>query len=245
MKNTNGIPDGYQLVFDVRYQIECKILEICRWFADNCPKGPAVIGISGGKDSTVEAKLLVDALGKDRVFGVLMPDGEQSDIADSYEVVELLGIKHLVINIGEITSAVHKNVPIAFTPQANQNLPPRIRMATLYAVAQSLGGVVIGTGNISELYLGWFTKWGDGAYDNNFILCYTATEVMKLGDALGLPEHLVHKTPSDGLCGVSDEEKFGFSYQVLDDYIRGFAEPIEDIKQKIDQMHKNSEHKRR
>lgn len=245
MKNTNGIPNGYQPVFDVWYQVECKILEICRWFADNCPEGPAVIGISGGKDSTVEAKLLVDALGKDRVFGVLMPDGEQSDIADSFEVVELLGIKYHVINIGEITAAVHKNVPVAFTPQADQNLPPRIRMATLYAVAQSLDGVVIGTGNASELYLGWFTKWGDGAYDKNFIQCYTATEVMKLGDALGLPEHLVHKTPSDGLCGVSDEEKFGFSYQVLDDYIRGFAEPPTDIKQKIDQMHKNSEHKRR
>ena len=236
---------GYRLIFDAQCQISCKELEIRRWFADNCPKGYAVIGISGGKDSTVEAKLLVNALGKDRVVGVLMPDGKQGDIADSYEVVDLLGIKSLTINIEEITSAVHKNVPTTFTPQADQNLPPRIRMATLYAVAQSLGGVVIGTGNASELYLGWFTKWGDGAYDNNFIQCYTATEVMKLGDALGLPGHLVHKIPSDGLCGVSDEEKFGFSYQVLDDYIRGFAEPPEDIKQKIDQMHKNSEHKRR
>lgn len=240
----NNIP----YTFNPEEQLAWKKIEIARWFAENCPAGPAVIGISGGKDSTVVAKLLVDTLGKDRVIGVLMPDGCQSDIKDSYEIVNLLGIKFYEVNIQNVTGGLYYELEQALgdciSPQAKINIPPRVRMTTLYAIAQTLGGVVVGTGNASEIYLGWFTKWGDGASDVNFICCYTATEVIQLGDALGLPECLVHKTPADGLCGKSDEDKFGFTYKVLDDYIRGLCIPDPNIKQKIDQMHKASEHKR-
>ena len=223
--------------------------DIRNWFAENCPTGPAVLGISGGKDSTVVATLLADALGPKRVIGVLMPNGIQSDIDDSYKVIKLLGIQHYEVNIQNAISGLYSELEKSLgtppiSPQAETNVPPRIRMTTLYAIAQTLGGVVVGTGNASEIYLGWFTKWGDGANDYNFLKDYTATEVIALGDALGLPRSLVHKTPADGLCGKSDEEKFGFTYQVLDDYIRGKAVPPDDIKVKIDQMHNSTAHKR-
>ena len=222
--------------------------EIKAWFDKNGPTANAVIGISGGKDSTVCAALLTEALGKDRVVGVLMPNGIQADIADSYEVVNLLGIRYFEVPIGETISELHTAIETStgmqFTDQANMNMPPRIRMTTLYAIAQIVGGFVIGTGNLSERHLGWFTKFGDGAFDYNFIADYTATEIVLLGDALDLPTHLVHKVPSDGLCGLSDETKFGFSYKILDAYIRGESIPEPDIKNKIDMMYNNSKHKR-
>jgi len=235
-------------VLPIESMIPVIIEDIRNWFAENCPTGPAVLGISGGKDSTVVAKLLADALGSRRVIGVLMPNGTQVDIDDSYKVIKFLGIQNCEVNIQNITEGLYfdmeRALGVPISPKAITNVPPRIRMTTLYAIAQTLGGVVVGTGNASEIYLGWFTKWGDGANDYNFLKDYTATEVIALGDALGLPYELVHKTPSDGLCGKSDEEKFGFTYQVLDDYIRGKAAPPNDIKVKIDQMHNSTAHKR-
>lgn len=235
-------------MFDAIKRRDEIIQNIQNWFDKNGNEAKAVIGISGGKDSTVSAALLVRALGKDRVLGVLMPNGTQVDIDDSYKVIKFLGIQNCEVNIQNATEGLYfelgRALGVPISPKAKTNVPPRIRMTTLYAIAQTLGGVVVGTGNASEIYLGWFTKWGDGANDYNFLKDYTATEVIALGDALGLPYELVHKTPSDGLCGKSDEEKFGFTYQVLDDYIRGKAVPPDDIKVKIDQMHNSTAHKR-
>lgn len=196
------------------------------WFEENGKNCNAVIGISGGKDSTVAAALCVEALGKDRVIGVLMPNGEQSDIKDSFDVCNYLDIDRYVINIGSIVSALDLEVANtakrAFQPseQAEINLLPRIRMTTLYFVSQSIGGRVVCTDNLSESYIGYSTRWGDNIGDFAPLANYTASEVVAIGEDLGLPYDLTHKTPSDGLCGQTDEDRFGFTYEQLDTYIR-------------------------
>ena len=202
-----------------------------------------VINISGGKDSTIVAKLLVDALGIDRIFGILQPNGDQIDSADSYKVVDLLNIKYTTINIKPILNISLGVIDIPITEKAITNLLARIRMCNAYAIAQSIGYRVCGTGNLSEHYIGWFTKWGDGACDFNPIAHLTCTEVMELGHYMGLPDELVYKKPADGLTGKSDEDNFGFTYKELDSFIR---EPnvISTYKSyKFIEMHKNSRHK--
>ncbi len=218
----------------------------------------AVIGISGGKDSTIAAALCVQALGKDRVRGVLMPNGHQADIKDSYQVVETLGIKYNLVDISQPFQAMktalnHPNIKtfdrksqvITFNDAVEQNLAPRLRMATLYAVAQSFpeGGRVICTCNASEDYIGYSTKWGDNAGDLAPLAAYTVNEILQIGDALGLPTNLVHKAPSDGLCGKTDEDNFGFTYAMLDKYIMTGECDDANIKHKIDRMHKANLHK--
>lgn len=194
------------------------------WFETNGGSNSvAVIGISGGKDSTVSAKLLVDALGADRVFGVLMPNGTQSDIEDSHKVCELLGIDYEVINIdcafNALTSAIHRIMDLSDTTLVN--LAPRLRMATLYAVAQSIPNkaFVVNTCNASEDYVGYSTKWGDNVGDYSVLRRFLVSDVVAMGDYLGLPKYLVHKIPSDGLCGLSDEENLGVSYDEIDEFI--------------------------
>lgn len=212
----------------------------------------AVIGISGGKDSTVVAKLLVEALGKENVVGVLMPNGEQKDIGDSQDVVSLLGITGICVNIADGYHGLYQDIDSALLPldsgisaEANVNIAPRLRMTTLYTIAQSLGGYrVIGTTNRSEDYIGWFTKWGDGGADFEPIIEITAGEVVQLGLELGLPEYLVKKTPADGLTKYTDEDRFGFSYKQLDDYILTGTSGDKDVDDKIKKMHDYSEHKR-
>ena len=190
----------------------------------------AVLGISGGKDSTIVAKLLVDVLGKDNVFGLLMPNGEQKDISDSLKVVELLDIGYTTINIAKVHNTLmevmggHSNL----TLDAKINIPPRIRMMTLYAWGQSNGYRVAGTGNLSERTLGYFTKWGDGASDFNIIGNFTSLEVMRIGEELGLPLDLVYKTPDDGLSGMSDEEKLGITYIDMHTYLRKDKSKLSD-----------------
>ncbi|MCR5093361.1 MAG: NAD(+) synthase [Lachnospiraceae bacterium] len=233
--------------FDAAQEIERIVEWIRLWFSANGPQASAVIGLSGGKDSTIVARLLVEALGAGRVVGVLMPDGEQADISDSREVAAFLGIRSFEINIGSAVQAlageVSKALPLLRDTKIN--VPPRIRMATLYAVAQSLetGGRVANTCNASEDYIGYSTKYGDAAGDFSPCSDYTVTEMLMIGDALGLPEHLVHKTPSDGLSGMSDEDKIGFTYAVLDRYIRTGLCEDERIKEKIDDMHMKNLHK--
>lgn len=235
-----------------------------------------VLGISGGKDSTVVAKLLVDAIGADKVLGILMPNGEQADIKDSIKVCELLGINYHTVNIGNVynslLSAVHepetsntKMIPdidgsfypetepfnritttnngfqFQISPKARTNIPPRLRMTVLYAIAQSIGYRVCGTGNKSEHYIGWFTKWGDSACDFNPIANLTCTEVIELGHYMELPDDLVNKTPADGLTGKSDEENFGFTYKELDEYLTGLSITLNS--DKFNEMHKKSQHK--
>lgn len=203
------------------------------WFEENGKDCKAVIGISGGKDSSVAAALCVEALGRERVFGVLMPNGIQSDISDSYKVVAHLGIKFVIQNIKPIYDAFLLNfdnetafgikspgVRLELSEQTLINLPPRIRMTTLYAISQSIGGRVVCTDNLSESYIGYSTRWGDNIGDFAPLANYTASEVVAIGDAIGLPHDLTHKTPSDGLCGQTDEDRFGFTYEQLDTLIR-------------------------
>ena len=211
--------------FNVEQETKKLITFLKKWFNQFGTNSKAVIGISGGKDSTIAATLLVKALGKDRVVGVLMPNGIQSDIyTDSMRVCEMLGIESITINILDPYKAFQKALKISGvnrTEQQDINLAPRIRMTTLYAVAQSLDApaFVINTCNRSEDYVGYSTKFGDAAGDVSVLQDYLVSEVLQIGDYLGLPKELVHKTPSDGLCGKTDEDNLGFTYAELDSYI--------------------------
>ena len=227
--------------FCARKTKEALIVWIRAWFEKNGRDCNAVIGISGGKDSSVCAALCVQALGKDRVIGVLMPNGTQSDIADSRQLVEYLGIRSVTVNIAGAVDAIHtqlRTARIAATAQTEINLPPRIRMSVLYAVSQSMNGRVINTCNLSEDWVGYSTRYGDSAGDVSLLGKLTVQEVKALGREMGLPENLVEKTPSDGLCGSSDEQKLGFSYAVLDRYIREGDCEDPAIREKIDELHR-------
>ena len=218
------------------------------YFEENAtPETKAVIGISGGKDSSIAAAVCVKALGKDRVLGVLMPQGEQADIDCSKLLVETLGIEHKIINIGETVSTFMAELSkhIEPTQQAIINTPARIRMTTLYAVAACVGGRVVNTCNLSEDWVGYSTKFGDAAGDFSPLSDLTVTEVLQIGELLGLPDKLVHKVPIDGLCGKTDEENLGFTYAELDRYIRGLTDLSDkpELKEKIDRMHRNNLHK--
>lgn len=215
---------------------------IRQWFINNGDGCNAVIGISGGKDSTVVAALCVEALGQDKVIGVMMPCGYQSDIDDSCKAIQHLGIKNYTINIKDAIIGLDKQFPkdIVISNQTSINLPPRIRMATLYAVSQSCNGRVANTCNLSEDYIGYNTRWGDSVGDFAPLAHFTSEEVIAIGDACGLPYELTHKTPSDGLCGKTDEDNFGFTYKVLNRYIRTGECEDEAIKMKIDAMHKKN-----
>ncbi len=233
--------------FNAKREIDAITEWIRGWFEENGKNAKAVLGISGGKDSTVCAALLKRALGADRVLGILMPDGEQADIADSHLVVSHLGIPHRVINIGPTTAALKKTLSeqTELSRDTLINIPPRIRMTTLYAVAQSIpgGGRVANTCNASEDYIGYSTKYGDAAGDFAILADYTVTEVLLMGEELGLPDSLVHKAPSDGLSGQTDEDKIGFTYAVLDRYIREGICDDPATKEKIDRMHRQNLHK--
>ena len=225
--------------FDVNKAIDDCCRWIQDWFAENGDGCPAVLGISGGKDSSVCAALLCKALGTHRVVGVMMPRGEQPDIEDSICVCKHLGIRSVTVNIGKAADALSEAVAeaVPLSTQATVNLAPRIRMATVYAVSQSLGGRVANTCNLSEDWVGYSTRWGDSVGDFSPLSKFTVTEVKAIGRALGLPLHLVDKVPSDGLCGKTDEDNLGFTYAQLDAYIREGIEPPADIKALIDRKH--------
>ncbi len=234
--------------FNAEAEIEHIVAWIRDWFENNGPKANAVIGISGGKDSSIVAALLAKALGKERVVGVLMPNGAQKDIADSKKVVDVLGIKHFIVNINPAVEgeyAALRAAGVEIGKDAIINTPPRIRMTTLYAIAQSLpeGGRVTNTCNRSEDWVGYSTKYGDAAGDFSPCSDYLVCEMLQIGDALGLPKELIHKTPSDGLSGMSDEDKLGFTYATLDHYV--LTGEIEDqaTKEKIDRLHRLNLHK--
>lgn len=210
-------------------------------FFDKNGKGcNAVIGISGGKDSSVAAALCVEALGRDRVIGVLMPKGEQGDIDMAYMLVNHLGIKHYEINVKDAVEGVFNAMPenLDVSVQAKVNLPPRIRMSVLYAVSQSLNGRVVNTCNLSEDWVGYSTRYGDAAGDFSPLSNLTVTEVKEIGRVLDLPDVLVDKVPIDGLCGKTDEENLGFTYAELDRYIRTGKIDNLDTKEIIDKKHR-------
>ena len=210
--------------FDPIEQIKVTEKFIKNYFEYNgTPETKAVIGISGGKDSTIAAALLVKALGRDRVIGVMMPNGEQSDIEDSINVCNILGIKHFTVNIKNTCNNLfedfvnHTGLPLS--DQITTNAPARIRMNVLYMVSSAVGGRVCNTGNKSEAFIGYTTKYGDLAGDFALLKNLTVRDVYDLGDALRLPYGLVHKDPADGMSGKTDEENTGIPYKVIDDYL--------------------------
>lgn len=213
---------------------------IREFFAKNGPDCNAVLGISGGKDSSIVAALCVEALGKDRVIGVLMPNGEQSDISMSYLLVNHLGIKHYVVNIHDAVAGLTGAIPMELTAQSRTNMPPRIRMTAVYAISQCCNGRVANTCNLSEDWVGYSTRYGDSVGDFSPLSRLTVEEVKAIGRVLGLPRELVDKVPSDGLCGKTDEDNLGFTYAELDRYIR--TGEIEDLakKERIDRLHERN-----
>lgn len=211
------------------------------WFDENGKDCNAVVGISGGKDSSVVAALCVEALGKDKVWGVLMPNGVQHDIDMAQMLVDHLKIKSVIVNIKSTYDALSSEVEKAIgelSVQTKNNLPPRLRMSALYAVSQSVNGRVANTCNLSEDWVGYSTRYGDNAGDFSPLSKLTVQEVKAIGRVLGLPEILIEKPPIDGLCGKTDEDNLGFTYAVLDKYIRTGICDDEETKQKIDRMHK-------
>ena len=213
---------------------------IREFFENNGKDCNAIVGISGGKDSSIVAALCVEALGRDRVIGVLMPNGVQHDIDAARLLVDHLGIRNYEVNIKDAVDAVIKNMPegMELTSQTIQNIPPRIRMTTLYAIGQSNNGRVANTCNLSEDYVGYSTRYGDSVGDFSPCSFITVTEMKQIGHLLGLPKELVEKTPIDGLCGKTDEENLGFSYAELDRYIREGVIESEEKKAIIDRKHK-------
>ena len=227
--------------FDAKKVLNELTVWIRDWFEENGRDCNAIVGISGGKDSSVAAALCARALGDDRVIGVLMPNGEQSDIAMSRLLVEHLGIRHFVVNIHDgyqgLLGEVRRQLGDV-SRDTEINLAPRLRMATLYAVAQSNNGRVVNTCNLSEDWVGYSTRYGDSAGDFSPLSMLCVREVKALGRELGLPECLVEKVPIDGLCGQTDEEKLGFTYATLDAYIRDGVEPDAATKARIDRLYK-------
>jgi len=224
--------------------------DIIKWIQEYFDKNGqgcnAVIGISGGKDSSIAAALCAQALGARRVYGVLMPCGDQHDIGFSHDLVNHLGIKHTVINIKNTVDALQESLKesgIDLNKQAVTNIPARVRMTTLYAVSAVENGRVVNTCNLSEDYVGYSTKYGDAAGDFSPLSSLTVTEIKLLGKELCLPAKLIDKLPEDGLSGLSDEENLGFSYNVLDRYIREGVCEDSAVKERIDYLHKINLHK--
>ncbi len=227
-------------MFDaVKVKDQC-VAWIRKFFEENGPTCNAVVGISGGKDSSVAAALCVEALGRDRVIGVLMPNGEQADIDCAIQLVEHLQIKHYVVNIRDAVQGLIASLPadMEITDQTKNNIPPRVRMTTLYAIGQSNNGRVVNTCNLSEDWVGYSTRYGDAAGDFSPLSNLTVAEIKEIGHLIGLPYNLVEKVPIDGLCGKTDEDNLGFTYAVLDKYIRTGVCEDEETKALIDRKHK-------
>lgn len=232
------------------FNVQLQLAGVLEWMSQQmtgCGGKTAVIGISGGKDSSTVAAMAVAAYGRDHVYGVLMPDGIQPDIDYSQALVEHLQIPHCTCNIHDAVAGVLSQLEQAgLTPsrQTVVNLPSRIRMATLYAVTQSVeGGIVLNTSNLSEDWVGYCTIYGDSAGAFSPLGMYTTEEVIALGRALGLPERFLIKPPSDGLTGLTDEDNLGFSYHAVNEYIRRGVCPDEAVREKIDRMHRASRFK--
>ena len=217
----------YELMKEGKWTYGCADRDhIVKWIQDyfmqNGPNAKAVVGISGGKDSSIVAALCVEALGKDRVIGVKMPQGKQYDIDYSNVLIEHLGIKSYEVNIDQAVDSLLGAIVgsgIGLTEAMRVNTPARVRMSVLYGIAAAVGGRVANTCNKSEDYVGYSTKFGDAAGDFSPLANYTVREVLDIGEALDLPAGLLEKTPEDGLSGKTDEDNLGFSYDTLDDFI--------------------------
>ena len=234
--------------------VDVIVQDIKRYFETNgSPSTKAIIGISGGKDSTVAAALCVLALGVDRVYGVMMPCEVQDDIQDSHDVVNYLGIDYCIVNIGAPVAAHYDTLKYTYAGmdigdeeawhRVITNAPARIRMTTLYSIAALIGGRVINTCNASEDFIGYSTKFGDSAGDYSPLGNYTVAEVIEMGEVLGLPEHLIFKAPSDGMCGKTDEENLGFTYRELDNYLLDIEPLSPETRKKVKAWHNRNIHK--
>ncbi len=237
------------------FNVEQVTNDLISWIQDYFSKAgdftKVVVGLSGGKDSSIAATLLVKALGNKRVVGVLMPQGEQFDIDCSKKIANHLNIETVIVNIKDTVDALMNSLNSATTTLGHQemstvtifNTPARIRMSVLYGVAGTIGARVVNTCNLSEDWVGYATKFGDGAGDFSLLMNLTVTEVKAIGKYLGVPVDLVDKTPIDGLCGKTDEENLGFTYEELDLYIRKGICASKDVQAKIDHMRKINLHK--
>ncbi len=233
-------------MFDAKKVKDEAIAWIRAWFEENGKNCNAVVGVSGGKDSSIVAALCKEALGAERVIGVLMPNGEQRDIADSKALVEYLGIPYYICNIADGVNGVLRALEesgVEISRQTRVNLPPRIRMSTLYALSQSNNGRVANTCNLSEDYVGYSTRYGDAAGDFSPLGKLTVQEVKAIGRELDLPSYFVEKVPADGLTDKTDEDNLGFTYAALDEYIRTGVCENEEIKARIDRLHRLNEFK--
>lgn len=251
--------DEYMQSWDVGVVKDQIVQWIREWFATNGKGCSAVVGLSGGKDSAVVAALCAEALGADRVLGVFMPnttDGVVSvhaslqriheDKRDARKLVECLGIEWCTVDItAAYTSIISRLQRTGITPtdQTRINLAPRLRMSTLYAMSQSIGGRVANTCNLSEDWVGYSTRYGDSVGDFSPLSNFTSDEVIAIGKACGLPDELLNKTPSDGLCGKSDEDNLGFTYRTLNEYIRLGVCRDEEVKKRIDELHAKNQFK--
>ncbi|MBQ8110650.1 MAG: NAD(+) synthase [Clostridia bacterium] len=217
-----------------------------------------VVGISGGKDSTVSAAICARALGRENVYGVMLPDGGQLDIADSIRVCEALGINRRTVNIGAIHEALRSltdqrgagaapgEFDIPRSRESDINVGPRLRMTVLRYIAQSLGARLVGTGNLSESTVGYCTKDGDTSCDFALLGALTSVEVVGVGLTMPeIPAELVEKTPTDGLSGKSDEERLGLTYADIHRYIRLGPCGDADTDARIRQKQRANAHKRR
>lgn len=229
-----------------------EITHICDWiknyFIKNGPEAKAIIGMSGGKDSTIAARLLVRALGPERVIGVMIPNGEQEDKDMAVFACDAAGIpeeNRIEVNISgainELYQAVDTN--ISELPIVYSNTPARMRMIVLYMIAGKYHGRVVNTCNYSEDYVGYSTKYGDAAGDFSILSNYCVREIIAIGQALGLHEKLIYKTPSDGMCGKTDEENLGFSYETLDSLLIDGVTPKYEVYKNIQERHARNQHK--
>ncbi len=211
-----------------------------------------VIGNSGGKDSATVLAMAVKALGKDKVLAVSMPcHSNINDFEDAELVANTFGVKTIKIELTnsynefekEINEKLVKNNMSELIDESKVNIKPRFRMTTLYSIAQTLGYMVIGTGNLCEIMVGYTTKWGDSGSDFNPIGNFTVNEVLEIGRMLGVPEKILRKAPSDGLGNLTDEQKMGITYNQIEEMIEtGYTEKV--AKDEIIRRYNNSKHKR-
>jgi NAD+ synthase len=235
-------------MLDAKLEVE-KICEFVRDYYKKNNLTGAVLGVSGGKDSAVVAALLCEALGPENVYGLSLPcHSKETDYEDAKLVADHFGFTLRKIDLTNAYDSFVGNIDNHEQyDNANQNLKPRLRMSAMYYFASMLSTngkryIVAGTSNKSELFVGYFTKGGDSTHDIDLIADFTVSEVIKLGEELGVPEKVLYKAPSDGLSGKTDEDKLGVTYQNIEDYIYG-RELDPEVKEKVERLHENNQHK--